>query len=159
MYNGQFQFDPNDVWFNFASTEYIDMDGRAEVKSGDVCILRDATYAKIGNLEKRLSDYGVDTWNNDNRAPMPMNYRPEEFKTCTLLALNTLTSKDVNLKIELDYCTAQNGIGFGLIPLDSGDGMENMDMCFKLLDTIEDHVQILPGAPILCGGLGYVGRV
>ena len=159
LFNGKLTYDHADIFFSFLRTDGWNYNSTFSYRAnkprpGDTCVLKDAADASLKNLAKRkiafayttILNYGV--FREENL--------PADFESCTILAMDKNTSQDVKLNVKLNYCLSDpsnNSPGFDNVIA------ENEDFCFKLLETIEDHVQILPGAPILCGSMSYVGRV
>ena len=151
LFNGKLTYDHADIFFSFLRTDRYGYRIN-EPRPGDTCVLKDASDASLKNLAKRktafayIASYGV----------IRESYLPADFESCTILAVDKNTSQDVKLNVKLNFCKSDPG--------NNSPGFDNViagddDFCFKLLETIEDHVQILPGAPILCGSMSYVGRV
>ena len=156
VYDGKFQFENDDVFYDFGEDEYQNTGRENDIPSlGSPCLLKEKRDASFEALEERLIDYGIDEF-NQTLLDLTNVERPNEFETCTVLAFNTITSQNLHLKIEINYCGYHwKGFGFGF-------NLENEDIdgfCFTLIDIIEDHVDIKYGAPIFCGDMGYIGRV
>ena len=70
-------------------------------------------------------------------------------------AIDGETLKNVELSIGINYCEKRfRNIGFDEILVDE----RSYDLCFKFKQPFEQNYEMMKGAPIFCGELGYIGK-